>query len=106
MSSYKCWHVQLGEEHWGRFTYARAAGDPLRLLGSIARGSQIGALGELAESGYVQVNGDHVAPLSASQVRRAVEAAKLAAPRVRRHRSVPSQAVVVTVKRRRVAAPG
>ena len=105
MSSYKCWRIQLGEEYWGRFTYARPAGDLLRLLGSIARGSQIGALGELAESGYVQVNGDHVAPLSASQVRHAVEAAKLATRRVRQHRGAPSQAVVVTVKRRRVAAP-
>ncbi len=101
----KCWRVQLGEEHWGQFSYTRAAGDPLRLLGSIARGAQIGALAELAAGCHVQVNGDHVAPLSTSQVRRAVAIARLAALRVRQRRTAPSQAVVVTVKRRRVSAP-
>jgi hypothetical protein len=103
MRSNKRWRVQLGEEHWARFTYARSAGDPLRLLGSIARGAQIGALAESADGRYVQVNGDHVAPLSDSQVRHAVLAAKVTAPR---RRSVqPSSAVIVTVKRRRIWAP-
>ena len=106
MRGSKRWHVQLGEEHWGRFTYARSAGDPLRLLGSVARGAQIGALAELSEGRYVQVNGDHIAPLSDSQVRHAVATAKLAAPRVRPRRTPAPQAAVVTVKRRRILATG
>lgn len=104
MRNTKRWHVQLGEKHWGRFTYARSAGDPLRLIGSIARGAQIGALAELAEGRYAQVNGDHVAPLSDSQVRHAVAAAKLAVPRARPLHTARPQPVVVTVKRRRILA--
>jgi hypothetical protein len=105
MNSNKRWNVQLGDEYWGRFTYARPPGDPFRLLGSIARGAQIGALAEAPDGRYVQVNGDHVTPLSDSQVRRAVAAARLAAPPQRPRRVEPSHAVVVTVKRRRTFTP-
>ena len=105
MRSNKRWHVQLGDEHWARFTYARRAGDSLRLLGSIARGAQIGALAESADGRYVQVNGDHVVPLSDSQVRHAVATARLVAPRPRYRPAQTAPMVVVTVKRRRIIAP-
>ncbi len=106
MQSSKRWNVQLGDEHWGRFTYARPPGDPIRLLGSITRGAQIGALAEEADGRYVQVNGDHVTPLSDSQVRHAVAAARLAAPRPRSRRMETLHTVVVTVKRRRIFTHG
>jgi hypothetical protein len=99
----KCWHIQLGDDHWARFTYARPQGSAFRLLGSVARNAQVGALAETAEGQYLQVNGDHVMPLSGGQLRRAVAAARRAAPRpsVRRE-SVATPPVVVTFKRRRV----
>lgn len=104
MCSKKRWHVQLGDEHWTRFTYARPAGDSLRLLGSISRGAQIGALAESADGRYTQVNGDHVLPLSDSQVRYALAIARLVTPRPRSRSVQASSTVVVTVKRRRILA--
>ena len=99
----KCWHIQLGDDHWARFTYARPEGSPFRLLGSVARNAQVGALAEAADGQYLQVNGDHVTPLNSGQLRRAIAAARRAAPRPRIRRE-PSAAppVVVTVKRRRL----
>jgi hypothetical protein len=104
MGKDKHWRVFLGDEHWTRYTYAREPGAALRLLGSIARGPQVGALGLTADGRYVQVNGDHVTPLGTSQVRQAVAAAQAAETRMRPRswRPAPSTPVVVTVKRRRV----
>lgn len=75
------WFVQLGEAEWARFTHARQAPDELRLLGSIRRDAQMGALAVDAEGRFFQVNGDHITPLSQSQVAAAVRrvANKLAA---------------------------
>jgi len=107
------WRVHLGEENWSRYTYSRPEGTALRLLGSVARGAQVGALAETAEGRFVQVNGDHIAPLSEAQVRRAVAAASRTPQRpqdARRHAhatSEPAAVVRVTVKKRRVVArPG
>jgi len=98
-----CWEIQLGDEHWARFTYARPEGSPFRLLGSVARSAQVGALAETAEGQYLQVNGDHVTTLSGGQLRRAIAAARLARPRQSiRREAPPAPPVVVTVKRRRV----
>lgn len=97
------WCVRLGEQEWSKYTYARVEGDALRLLGSVRRGAQIGALG-LTEAGeYVQVNGNHVVALSQSQLRQAVAKAKAAAPRPFRARERASTPVVV-IKRRRMLA--
>lgn len=100
------WLVRIGEEYAIRFTAQRLPDDPVRLLGSIARGAQIGALAAKADGSYVQINGDHVTPLGRSQVHRAVteaRAAQQASPR--RARTTFSPAPVVTVRRRRAFAP-
>ena len=100
--SEKSWRIQLGDDHWARFTYARPEGSPFRLLGSVARNAQVGALAETADGQFLQVNGDHVTPLSNGQLRRAVDALRRAAPRrpIRRE-AHPAPPTVVTVKRRR-----
>jgi hypothetical protein len=103
----KSWRIQLGDDHWARFTYARPEGSPFRLLGSVARNAQVGALAETADGQYLQVNGDHVTPLSNGQLRRAIDAARRAAPRQagrREQRSAPPP--VVIVKRRRLVLEG
>lgn len=99
----KSWRVQLGDEHWARFTYARAEGSDFRLLGSVARNAQVGALAETADGQYLQVNGDHVTPLATGQVKRAIDAARRTAPRpsLRREAHNPAPAPVVIIKRRR-----
>lgn len=94
------WQVQLGEENWARYTYARPADAGLRLLGSVSRGAQVGALAETAEGRFVQVNGDHVTALSDSQVRRAIGTVRQAPPL--REQALRSSSVVVTIKKRRV----
>jgi hypothetical protein len=103
----KSWHIQLGDDHWARFTYARPEGIPFRLLGSVARDAQVGALAETPEGQFVQVNGDHVTPLSNSQVRRAIEAARRAAPRrPARREANAAPPTIVTIKRRRLVPQG
>ncbi len=61
------WQIQLGEDSWSRSTHARPEGSALRLLGSVARGAQVGALAATDEGRFVQVNGDHITPLSDAQ---------------------------------------
>ena len=104
----KSWRIQLGDDHWARFTYARPEGSPFRLLGSVARNAQVGALAETPDGQFLQVNGDHVTPLSNGQLRRAVDALRRhPAPRgFIRHEFVPpppasTTPTVVTIKRRR-----
>lgn len=106
MRSKVIWLVRLGEVEWSRFTYARAESDPLRLLGSVRRGAQLGALAVTAEERYVQVVGDLVSPLPTGEIAKAIAKARRLQPYepYLRARPVPSTAPapVVTVKRRRV----
>ena len=102
MRSDKAWKIELGEHRWTMFTYPRSAGDGLRLLGSIARGQQIGALAQTPDGRYVQVNGDHVIALSHGQVRRELRKIEAAHPRRPSLIERSGRAVVVTIKPRRV----
>jgi len=99
------WLVRLGRDEWSRHTYARLANDPIRLLGSVRRGAQIGALGITADEQYVQVVGDLIVPLNKGQIARAIGKYKtievrLPPPCVHRVAAPPP---VVVVKRRRIA---
>ena len=47
------WLVRIGEEYAARFTNLRPADAPLRLLGSVARGAQMGALATTADGNGV-----------------------------------------------------
>lgn len=112
------WWVQLGETEWARYTYARASGDRLQLLGSVRRGQQVGALAKTNDGAYVQVVGDYEVRLNFSQVSRAVERARRSGPvptagRFMSPRPIesvtgaPARAapVVVVKKQRRVLVP-
>lgn len=96
------WIVRLGQIEWARHTRAEDAGEHLRLLGSVQRGAQIGALAVDSEGAYFQVNGAYVAPLNKRLIGKAVSAASRAParhpPAVKRPASTP----VVTVRRRRI----
>jgi len=99
------WRVCLGEQEWARHTYARASSDEVRLLGSVQRGPRVGALGVTRDGRFVQVNGDHVSELGASQVRAAIARAETVRARpVRRSTSTP-QPTIIIVKRRRAIQP-
>jgi hypothetical protein len=103
MGTNKDWVVRLGREEWERHTYERPAADVLHLLGSVAHGAAIGALATDKEGNYLQVNGDHISPLNAGHLRRAVAAAKTtgwAPPGL--NVQEPSRAPVVVIKRRRL----
>lgn len=104
MPSGKTWKIELGENRWEKFTYRRTVDDGLRLLGSIARGMQIGALAQTPDGRYVQVNGDHVTPLSDGQVRRALKLARAATPKTRKSFERSDRTVLVTIKRQRAVA--
>lgn len=105
----KNWHVRLGEIEWKRYTYPRPEGDPLRLLGSVRRGAQFGALAITEDGNFLQVVGDILQPLCLGQITRALANAKApdtdfeSAYRPQRTSSLAIPApVVVTVKRRRI----
>lgn len=106
MSSKLAWAVRLGEAEWSRFTYARPADDPLRLLGSVRRGAQMGALGMTADERYVQVVGDFESPLPTGELAKAVAKARRLYPGeayVRPRQAASTAPVpVVTIKRRRI----
>lgn len=79
------WLIRLGALEWQRFTHLQPT-DGMELLGSVRRGAQMGALARLPDQRFVQVNGDHLSPLSQAQIRRALtQAQTAAAPRPRRH---------------------
>lgn len=107
MSSKKSkWHVRLGEAEWIRYTYARTENDGLRLLGSVRRGAQVGALGVTEQGDYVQVVGDYVIPLlNRQQIAKAIPVATIGAHRVARPVQQKAAAPVIVVKRRRVLVP-
>ena len=102
MAKKVAWHIRLGVPEWSRYTYARAEGDVLRLLGSVRRGPQIGALAMTEEGRYVQVVGDYITPLNSGQLTRAMAKAK---PEefypVQKAVTRVAPAPVVTLKRRR-----
>ena len=88
----KVWNIRLGDAHWLAHTYPRASDQEFRLIGSVSRGQQVGALA--------------VTPLSAGQVRRALLAVQSSqAWRTPQTRAAAAAAnVVVHVKRRRKVA--
>ncbi len=101
------WFVRLGVPEWSRYTYARPEGDALRLLGSVRRGPQMGALAMTEDGHYVQVVGDYVTPLNSSQLTRALAKAKpeeLSYP-VQKAVVRVGPPPVVTIKRRRTYVP-
>lgn len=104
------WRVVLGRTAWSRHTYERPEGDDLKLLGSVSKGAQIGALAMTAEGEYVQVVGDHLAHLKTREIAKAVAHAPKelnpavlseTAPWLEARKASP--APVVIVKKRRVA---
>lgn len=111
------WRVVLGKLAWSRYTYARPQGDALKLLGSVSKGMQVGALAITAENQYVQVVGDHITPLNTRKIAKAVanapkepaafdpESSRESPPWQVARKDTP--APVVIVKKRRVAVmPG
>jgi hypothetical protein len=107
------WRVVLGRLAWSRHTYERPQDDALKLLGSVSKGMQIGALAMTADDQYVQVVGDHITPLNTREITKAVaNAPKESAARYpdtsRESHQVlvahkDTSAPVVIVKKRRVA---
>lgn len=104
------WRVVLGRTAWSRYTYERPEGDELKLLGSVGKGAQVGALAMTAEGEYVQVVGDHLTPLKTKEIAKAVaNAPKESNPEFSREtpswlvarKESPAPAVIV--KKRRVA---
>ncbi|MDD2917504.1 hypothetical protein [Rhodoferax sp.] len=104
------WRVFLGRAAWSRYTYERPVGGDLKLLGSVSKGSQVGALAMTAEGEYVQVVGDYLVPLKAKEIAKAVANAPKE-PNPVLSGETPSwlasrkeaPAPVVVVKKRRVA---
>jgi hypothetical protein len=66
------WRVVLGKVAWSRYTYERPEGDDLKLLGSVSKGAQVGALAMTVEGEYVQVVGDYMVPLKTKEIAKAV----------------------------------
>lgn len=104
------WRVVLGRTAWSRHTYERPDGDELKLLGSVSKGAQVGALAMTAQGEYVQVVGDHLTPLKTEEIARAVanapkeshpESSRETPPWIEARKESP--APVVIVKKRRVA---
>lgn len=96
------WSIRLGLEFIGRMTYLREPGDPLRLLGSVRKGMQFGALAVLPDGQYVSVIGDHLTPLPKGQIQRVLESLRRPASLyVRRAPPTP-----VIIRRRRVPQYG
>jgi len=77
----------------------------MRLLGTVQRGMQIGALALMEDGNYAQVNGDVVEPLNASRVLHAMRKQHAAAPTFRSAAPAAAPAVVVVKKRRRIVMP-
>jgi len=51
------WVVRLGQPEWQRHTQSRSVGESLRMLGSVQRGAQVGALAVDGNGDFFQVNG-------------------------------------------------
>lgn len=102
------WVVRLGQLEWARHTHDRNVGESLRLLGSVQRGAQVGALAVDGNGDYFQVNGEYVAPLNKRFKRFIAKAVSAAQRRVPYRHDPPTQrsapTPVVTVRRSRMAA--
>lgn len=102
----KRWIVRLGDQEWLRHTYPRTPKDGLRLLGSVRRGLQVGALGATEQGEFVQVVGDHLVRLNRAQIARAIAGSKGAgAYQFYRPAERPVSMPVIVVKRRRIPVP-
>lgn len=103
------WSVRLGSMEWVKFTYARTEADDLKLLGSVKRGLQMGALAVNAEGQYFQVVGDHLVALNKNVISKAIAKAGPVRDVYEPVQVVKpaASATVVTIKRRRtyVAPP-
>jgi hypothetical protein len=105
------WKVVLGKLAWSKFTYERPAGAPLKLIGSVRKGLQSGALAMTPEGDYVLVVGDHLTPLKTKEIARAVAKAPKETNSVfAKERPLPWQGAItempapaVIVKKRRIA---
>lgn len=97
------WIVRLGLE-WQRHTESRSVGESLRILGSVQRGAQVGALAVDSNGDFFQINGEYVAPLNKRLIVKAVKAAQGRAPS-RYDPPTPGSASmpIVTVRRSRLA---
>ena len=102
MAKKKKWIVRLGRPEWERHTYERPEGDALRLLGSVRRGPQVGALAVTDDGAYVQVVGDHLVELNCSQIAGAIAVASIKTCKSGRPIAKSGVAPVVVVKRRRI----
>lgn len=101
--------IRLGEHEWLPYTYPRTVADGLKLLGSVRRGMQRGALAVLPDGQYVAVVGDHQTPLNRGQIQRVLEAMRPRRNAVRYlypDRRPASSPPTVFVKRRRVPQYG
>jgi hypothetical protein len=96
--------VRLGNG-WSMFAQLR---DGVRLLGTVQDGMQIGALGQMPDGGYAQVNGDVVRKLNASRVEHALDRATGTRRGAMAPRPPPSrpddrpQPTVIVKKRRKI----
>ncbi len=104
------WRVVLGRTAWSSYTYERPEGDALKLLGSVSKGAQVGALAMTAEGEYVQVVGDHLVSLKTKDIAKAIANAPKESNRNFLRETPPwlearkdSPVPVVIVKKRRVA---
>jgi hypothetical protein len=100
----------LGKAAWSRHTHERPEGDVLKLLGSVSKGAQVGALAITADGEYVQIVGDHLTPLKTKEVAKAVANASRESHTDVSRATPPwqvarneSPAPVVILKKRRVA---
>lgn len=58
------WVVRLGPPEWQRHTQSRNVGETVRMLGSVQRGAQVGALAVDGNGDFFQVNGEYLTPLN------------------------------------------
>lgn len=95
------WVVRLGLE-WQRHTQSRSVGESLRMLGSVQRGAQVGALAVDGNGDFFQINGEYVAPLNKRLIAKAIKAAQGRA-QSRYEPPRTASAPIVTVRRSRLA---
>jgi hypothetical protein len=106
MTTASQWFIRLGD---GGLRFAQPR-NGMAVLGTVQRGMQIGALAQLDDGSYAQVNGDIIQTLNASKVRKELRNASGSPARMGSmpvtSRSVSAAAVTVVVKkRRRVVSP-
>lgn len=97
------WRVVLGRLAWSRYTYERPHGDALKLLGSVSKGMQVGALAMTLDEKYVQVVGDHITPLNTREITKAV--ANAPKESAARYPDFSRESALVLVARKDTPAP-